>query len=168
MEKWNDEGTEIYAQELAKEICIWHQTYDVLLQKKLQLIDLLLREPSEQSRKMLCDTLKESQLTRELCRDTQFGYMVIINQVYLDEKKNGEQYTIYDKGNSIKDLIKVLNQMKFLLWELEFLKDSDTPELFKRYVCENRVSGTMLKNMILIASVDVNYMVNVVADILNN
>lgn len=147
-------GTEHYAKCLAKEEREWHEKYDSLIRKKIELFDKLICVHKTEAYDMV-ERLIDDAMTEEVqTRDTNYAYMVVFVQIYRAERKNNEQRFFFDYGDSLTELIDVYQQIKFWLWEMEFLQDNSASEMLGQFVLEYEISSELLRNMILVACVD--------------
>ncbi len=146
--------TEEYAIDLAKKERKWHDQYDSLIDEKIAIFNKIIRFHTAQAYDLL-DKLINDPMTEEVqTKNTLYAYMVIFIQVYRAERSAGEHRVVFDYGDSLEELIDVFQQIKFWLWELEFLREKDTERILNQFVKEYAVSQELLRSMILIACMD--------------
>lgn len=72
---------------------------------------------------------------------TEISYLIQAINIYYREQAAGDSVTVFDHGDSLRDIIDVMNQVRFLLWELEFFKSN---EALAEYLKNNKISARML------------------------
>lgn len=160
-------GSEEYAAFLEQEELEWHNNYDELIIRKLELYDRLISMHQKETYDMISQLIDDESTLVIQKRNNDYAYMVIFNQIYESEKEAGEQIFLYDYGDSLKELIAVTQQIKFYLWELEFLKEDETRILLKHFVNEFKISKTLLRNMILISCIERQEMAALLSELLD-
>lgn len=160
-------GSEEYATLLEQEELEWHNNYDELIARKLELYDRLISMHQKETYDMISQLIDDESTPVIQKRNNDYAYMVIFNQIYESEKEASEQIFLYDYGDSLKELIAVTQQIKFYLWELEFLKEDETRILLKNFVDEFKISKTLLRNMILISCIERQEMATLLSELLD-
>ncbi len=72
---------------------------------------------------------------------TEISYLIQAVNIYYREQEAGDCVTVFDHGESFLDVMDVINQVRFLLWELEFFKSD---EALVEYLGNNNISASML------------------------
>lgn len=159
-------GSEKYAVLLEQEEREWHARYDALIDRKIQIFNRLLCMHTEESYALI-EKLTEDAMTKEVeKRNTDYAFMVIFAQIFRAEKQAGEVRFLFDLADTLSDLIAIVQQMKFYLWELEFLQEEETKQLLLQFVQSYDMGPELLRNLIMIACVDKDRMRSVVSGIL--
>ena len=83
-----------------------------------------------------------------------FAYMIVMMEIYSLETEAGANSTVFDWADSLQGVIDIIRQIKFLLWEIEFLDDMNSVGLLLGYMNEVGVSMQALEYIIYISSYD--------------
>lgn len=159
-------GTEEYAVCLAQEEQEWHQYYDALIEKKIQLFDKLVCMHTIEAYDLIEKLIDDAMTEAVQKRNTSYAFMVIFVQIYRAEKQVNEHRFLFDCGDSLEELIAIIQQLKFYMWELEFLEEKETEEWLRQFVKHYDIRAELLRNIILMACMDKDRMKKVVGNVL--
>ncbi len=81
----------------------------------------------------------------------ELAYAYIFAVISVEELKKGESSLFILNGNSVKELIILLKQMEFRLWEVEFSCGEDAEQRLYEYICIYQITPAAIKNIIAIA-----------------
>lgn len=124
-----DKGSEAYAKLLAQEEREWHEQYDALIDRKIEIFDKLLQMHSAESYALIEKLADDAMTENAAKRNTSYAWIIIFTQIYQAEKNAGELWTVFDLADSLEELISIAQQVKFLLWEIIFLQEKESEEL---------------------------------------
>ena len=165
-----DETTEKDALLKEEEERIWHEQYDNERIDYIRYIDENLALGTDKAYnnienlfndKLFCSTY--------LGKDSEIAYLFIILTIYKEEINSGEQHTILRLGKDCETLISCMQQLKFILWRIEFTHEEEADKLLTDYIKSYNVSACAIKNAILRFSVDkTNILLHMVSLFLNN
>lgn len=146
-----DKGSEAYAKLLAQEEQEWHEQYDALIDRKIEIFDKLLQMHSAESyaliEKLVDDAMNESVAKR----NTSYAWIISFTQIYQAEKNAGEVWTLFDLADDLENLIAIVQQVKFLLWEIVFLQEKESEELLRNFVAQYDMQPELLRNLVRIS-----------------
>lgn len=84
----------------------------------------------------------------------EFSYAHIIANIIADEAKNRETASFFMQGNSIEDLIHVIKQIKFLLWEVEFACGIEAEVRLYEYLSQHGITPEAMNLIIFTGGMD--------------
>ncbi|MCM1171685.1 MAG: glycosyltransferase [Clostridium sp.] len=136
----------------------WNKRYFEAEKRYISRVDVLIEEGTLDAYEKICEMFEETEDMSEeemiatgkvpltvFCGRTEMSYLIQAVNIYYREQAAGETVTVFDHGNSLQDIIDVMNQVRFLLWELEFFKsDEDLVE----YLKSNKISAQMLSYLV--------------------
>ena len=110
-------------------------------------IDRYLRE---KDRKKLLELLLSESFQDQFGAVTDMAYMILAAKIYEREVADGASWTVLDGRGSIQEIMAFIQEMKFLLWRMEFGM-AGAKELLLACVRDNRVSGCLLACLVRVA-----------------
>lgn len=125
-----DKGSEAYAKLLAQEEREWHEQYDALIDRKIEIFDKLLQMHSAESYALIEKLADDAMTENAAKRNTSYAWIIIFTQIYQAEKNAGELWTVFDLADSLEELISIAQQVKFLLWEIIFCRRKSQKNCF--------------------------------------
>lgn len=147
-------GTEAYMQQEEQDYCEWRKNYAAQEQKYLNQIDSWLSEATLQSRENLCRLFQNQEFLAAYRHRTPIAFMGVILRIYHQESLAKRRHTILDMGTSHSALISKFQELKFILWRLEFAKDPEAGKWLPQYIEVNQATPEMLREMLDIASIE--------------
>ena len=142
-----DKGSEAYAKLLAQEEREWHEQYD----RKIEIFDKLLQMHSAESYALI-EKLVDDAMTENAAKwNTSYAWIIIFTQIYQAEKNAGEVWTLFDLADDLENLIAIVQQVKFLLWEIVFLQEKESEELLRSFVAQYDMQPELLRNLVRIS-----------------
>ena len=82
------------------------------------------------------------------------GTRRIFTQIYQAEKNAGEAWTLFDLADNLEDLIAIVQQVKFLLWEIVFLQEKESEELLRSVVAQYDMQPELLRGLVRISCLE--------------
>lgn len=149
-----DKGSEAYAKLLAQEEREWHEQYDALIDRKIEIFDKLLQMHSAESYALIEKLVDDAMTENAAKRNTSYEWIVIFSQIYQAEKNAGELWTVFDLADSLEELISIAQQVKFLLWEIIFLQEKESEELLQSFVAQYDMQPELLRNLVRISCLE--------------
>lgn len=149
-----DKGSEAYAKLLAKEEREWHEQYDALIDRKIEIFDKLLQMHSAESYALIEKLADDAMTENAAKRNTSYAWIIIFTQIYQAEKNAGELWTVFDLADSLEELISIAQQVKFLLWEIIFLQEKESEELLRSFVAQYAMQPELLRNLVRISCLE--------------
>ena len=146
-----DKGSEAYAKLLAQEEREWHEQYDALIDRKIEIFDKLLQMHSAESYALI-EKLVDDAMTAKW--NTSYAWIIIFTQIYQAEKNAGEAWTLFDLADNLEDLIAIVQQVKFLLWEIVFLQEKESEELLRSVVAQYDMQPELLRGLVRISCLE--------------
>ncbi len=108
----------------------------------------------EEKRTELSELLSDALFVERFETDTDMAYMMLSNQIYLEEVREHADRTVFDGHFSIDEVVAYIQEIKFRLWHLEFETEPKAADWLVSFVNENRISGCLLKYIVHIAGMD--------------
>ena len=103
-----DKGSEAYAKLLAQEEREWHEQYDALIDRKIEIFDKLLQMHSAESYALI-EKLVDDAMTENAAKwNTSYAWIIIFTQIYQAEKNAGEVWTLFDLADDLENLIAIM------------------------------------------------------------
>lgn len=149
-----DKGSEAYAKLLAQEEREWHEQYDALIARKLEIFDKLLQMHSAESYELIEKLVGDAMTENVAKRNTPYAWIVIFTQIYRAEKNAGEMRTLFDFADNLQDLIAIVQQVKFLLWEIVFLQEKESEQLLRSFVAQYDMQPELLRSLVHISCLE--------------
>ena len=60
-------------------------------------------------------------------------------------------WTLFDLADDLENLIAIVQQVKFLLWEIVFLQEKESEELLRSFVAQYDMQPELLRNLVRIS-----------------
>lgn len=149
-----DKGSEAYAKLLAQEEREWHEQYDALIDRKIEIFDKLLQMHSAESYALIEKLVDDAMTENAAERNTSYAWIIIFTQIYQAEKNAGEVWTLFDLADDLENLIAIVQQVKFLLWEIVFLQEKESEELLRSFVAQYDMQPELLRNLVRISCME--------------
>lgn len=138
-----------------------NKKYGHKLQEVSVLMDKALDFKDETFIEQLQLFFEDKEVVEGLSENNEFAFMLVIMEIYNLEKNAGVKNNVFAWGQALDDVISIIRQVKFLLWEIEFLNDEESGQLLLGYLKENNISMVALEYLIYISSCDKAKVVNV-------
>lgn len=108
--------------ELKRRVAIkeWHDKYEILEQEALKLIDGYIAEGGEESYNAIYELFDSELPLEEFKTRNEMSYVINAVNIYCAEQEAGADIYIFDLADSLVGLINIMNQLRFLIWEMEF------------------------------------------------
>lgn len=137
-----------------QEKLIWREKYEPYLRKAYGLAKELLVTKAPQAKQKLLDFFDNKEVVAALTEVNDFAYMIVMMEIYSLETEAGVKRTVFDWTDSFQGVMDIIRQIKFLLWEIEFLDDINSVQLLLGYMKDVGVSMQALEYIIYIGSYD--------------
>lgn len=103
----------------------------------------------------LIEKLVDDAMTENVAkRNTSYAWIIIFTQIYQAEKNAGEVRTLFDLADDLENLIAIVQQVKFLLWEIVFLQEKESEELLRSFVAQYDMQPELLRNLVRISCME--------------
>lgn len=96
-------------------------------------INALLSDGSNDSIKKLLDMFVATEVKQYVGKDTRLSYVYLWLKIYEVESKCGIEEHIFKERKSIGELYEMWNDLKFLIWHIEFDSESNAIEQLEQY-----------------------------------
>lgn len=143
-----------FAEERKNAILDWNKMYLKTEEAYIRAVDCLIKEKTTDAYEKICAMFEE---TNGLSDDeiiaakkipinvfkerNEMSYLIQAVNIYYREQAAGIDITVFDHGCSLSEIIDVINEVRLLLFELEFLNDN---EGLVEYVKNKNISHEML------------------------
>lgn len=144
----------IYAKRQRAAVLEWNQKYSDAEKKYISSVNKLISAGTPEDYKKICEMFEG---TEGMCDDDiiainkiplnvfkgreELSYLIQAVNIYYREREAEAAFTVFDHGNNLSDIIDTINEVRLLLFELEFFKDDDR---LAEYVKNNNISRQML------------------------
>ncbi len=106
------------------------------------------------NRMELSDMLLSQEFQDKFQTVTDMVYMILANQIYMEEISENVARTIFDGRNSIDEIMCFFQEIKFALWRLEFDMEEEPGTKIIDLVQKNQISSCLLKYAVHVAGMD--------------
>lgn len=167
----NSAKTVDYVDSRRKSIETWNKKYAGIEKNFIQQVNGLLVEGTLAAYDRICglfedaenvdseDVIASGRIPVSEFKDrNDISYLINAVNIYYAERETGNTTTIFSQGSSLQDIIDVMRQIRFLLWEIEFSCDDacleDSIQVLVNYVLEKNISVHALVYLLRTASID--------------
>lgn len=84
----------------------------------------------------------------------EFSYAHIIANITVDEVKERNSVNFFMRGNSLEELIEMIQQIKFFLWEIEFECGTDAETRLYEYLSLRKITPEAMSVIIFTGAMD--------------
>ncbi len=137
----------------------WEKKYGPYRDKAFMLVDECLKEKTAQSINTLMRFFENKELIKELSEVNDLAYMIVMMEMYMLELEAGVTKTVFYWSDSLQGVIDVIRQVKFLLWEIEFLDDPQSGQLLLGFLNDVGISMPAFEYIVFISSYDKEKMI---------
>ena len=163
--KWAYMHTEDYIREKELEELEWNRKNKKQQEIYMAQIEKKLRERTQTSREELLELFRKKEFIDAYKTENDMAYMIVIMQIYENEKRAGTESCILDMGTESREIKSKLQELKFILWRMEFAKDVQGKEMLVNFIHENQPTAEMIQYIVLTSSNDKPQMLIKLADI---
>lgn len=146
--------TEEYIKEEEKNHIQWKKKYDNKIDEIIELANVAFSSKSLNDIQALESCFDDKEMVDALKEVNDIAFVMIILDIYTAEMESGLEKTVFSWGNSLKKVVSVIRQIKFLLWEIEFLNDKCAGQVLIDYIKGTGVSMIALEYIVFISSFD--------------
>lgn len=97
-------------------------------------INEFLSDGSSDSIKKLIEMFETAEVKQYVGKDTRLSYVYLWLKIYEVENKCGIEEHIFKDRKSISELYEMWNNLKFLIWHIEFDSESNAIEQLEQYI----------------------------------
>lgn len=144
--------TEKFALEEAQREEKWQKQYGIKLNDVVQIMNQLLQSATDQSRMELHNMFLDKSFFEHYKQTDAVATMYVVMQIYEREWKDHYPSTILDCGNTVEELMDYLQQMKFMLYRIDFSIDQLSEQEFITFLKKNQTSVITLETMMTTAA----------------
>lgn len=132
----------------------WYRLHESEELSYLQQINDYLREGTNESKEKICSLMERREILDAFETRNEMSYIINAVNIYYREIDAGVKHTIFDVVACVNELIQIMNQVRFYVWELEFTNDEETGDLLCNFIEENNMSVQMLLYLMETAVLD--------------
>lgn len=144
--------TEKFAVEEEQRENEWQEQYGSKINDVVREMNQLLQAATEQSRMELHDMFLDKSFFEHYKQTDAVATMYVVMQIYEREWKDHYPSTILDCGNTVEELMDYLQQMKFMLYRIDFSIDQLSEQEFITFLKKNQTSVITLETMMTTAA----------------
>ncbi len=120
-----------------------------------KLIDELIRKKPVSAIADIIHIFQEPEvLTGHLYVLPEFCYSQIIEIITVDEVKKNGMASLFMQGNSLDELIRIIKQIEFRLWALEFVCGEDASDRLFMYLTKHQITLEALRTIIFVGGME--------------
>ncbi len=86
--------------------------------------------------------------------DERLSYGYILARITLKEMENDNAVYFFRMADSLNSMIELINYIRFLIWEVEFLENEESAGILTGYINDNKISRNALSELISMTAVD--------------
>ncbi len=146
--------TEEYILQEEKERLLWEEQYGGKRDKAIELTNCALQKKDYAHIKELEDYFQDEEMVKALSEEGDIAFVMIMLDIYSAEKNAGIENVIFKWGDNLDEIIATIRQIKFLLWEMEFLRSNEAGEALVYLLHEKNISMPALEYIVFISSYD--------------
>lgn len=128
----------------SKDIENWKIKYGDTERRIIANINADIAEGSKTAYDRIVSYFEDEELVREFETRQEMSYIMTAVNIYFRECAAGEKVVIFDHASSVDELMAVMNQIRFLAFEYQFLREEESLELLRQYVASQQISMQML------------------------
>lgn len=132
------------------EIEDWYRRNDFKIKKYLECFDELLSEGTENSYRRIAEIFENEIPIDEYKTNPEMAYMITATNIYYQESAAGVEATIFSHGKNIGEIIAIINQIRHLLWEIEFIDEYSDKETEGKIMLEQLIETTGISIYMLV------------------
>lgn len=129
--------------------------YQDQVKKYLRRINALIADKSVSSMMQFIQIFGEpGVLEHYVPASLEFNYAHVIANIVVDEVQKRKTASFFMQGNSIEELIRVIQQIKFFLWEIEFECGTDAEMRLYEYLSLRKITPEAMSVIIFTGGMD--------------
>lgn len=129
--------------------------YQEKAREYLAQIDTLIREKSADAVTAFIQTFNDPDVLKFYVSTLpEFAYAHVIAAITLDEVQLRGTVSFYVQGSSLDDLIRLLKQIEFRLWEMEFACGDDAEQRLYTFLTEHCITPEAMNRIIFVGGID--------------
>lgn len=132
----------------------WYRLHESEEREYIARINDYLREGTSESKGKICSLMEHREILDAFETRNEMSYIINAINIYYREMDAGVKHTIFDMVVCVNELIQIMNQVRFYVWELEFTNDEETGDLLCNFIEENNMSVQMLLYLMETAVLD--------------
>ena len=144
--------TEKFAVEEEQRENEWQEQYGSKINDVVRKMNQLLQAATEQSRMELHDMFLDKTFFEHYKQTDEVATMYVVMQIYEREYRDHYSSTILNCGHTVEELVNYLQQMKFMLYRIDFSVDQISEEEFIAFLKKNNTSVITLETMMTTAA----------------
>ena len=145
----------------------WKKKYDSKLKEAESLMNRCLATKELDDLQKLMEFFEDEELVKELSEDNKFMFMVVMMNILYIELDENIKYSIIEWADNLERIIAIIRQIKFLLWEIEFLDSQESMTLLFEFLKDMNISMSAFEYIVYITSYDKEKIVKHIQDYLN-
>ena len=133
----------------------WKARYGPYIDEAYALATECFKTKSSDAKKNLLKFFENKKLMQEISQVNDFAYIAVMMEIYSLEQDDG-----------IQSVIDIIKQVKFLLWEIEFLENNESRQLLVNFLDNVGISMRAFEYIVFISSFDKRKMVECLGEVL--
>ncbi len=133
---------------------LWEKQYGSFREQAFSMANKCLMSKEKCDIERLQEFFSNTEIVKQLSEVNDFAFLLVAMEIYELEKTAKVENHIFYLADTLTGLIEVIRQVKFLLWEIEFLGDEESGQLLIGYLSDVGISMPAFEYMIHISSCD--------------
>lgn len=140
----------------------WKALYGKYIDRCIELADRCLTDKSREAENDMIKFLSNEKLIKEIYEKNEIAFAVVMMDILAKEREAGIKNTIIKWAENLSELMLVIRQIKFLLWEIEFLDSDEAVNLLKKFMKERGISAKALVQILMVSNYDKQKVLNII------
>lgn len=125
----------------------WQKQYGEKLSEVVEKMDRLLKEGTIESRRKLHDLFLDKSFFEHYKQTDIVAGMYVVMQIYEREMESGIAHSILEQGNTVEELLKYLEELKFILYRVDFDVDKESEQELIMFLKQHNTSVVTVEIM---------------------
>ncbi len=135
-----------------EEIADWKQRYGESEKEAINTVNKLLDAGSLESKKEICKMFENKEFLDTYKFRKELSYVINAINIFYSEEEHNVKYDVFDSCKNLEELVEIINQVRFLTWEIEYADYEEAGDLLCQFITEKKLSPQMIKYIVDLAS----------------
>lgn len=141
---------------------LWEKQYGCFRDEAFSLMNKCLFTKGKSDIEKLQEFFGNTEIIKQLSEVNDFAFVLVAMEIYELEKEAGIENHIFYWTDTLSELIDIIRQVKFLLWEIEFLDSHEASGLLLGFLSDVGISMPAFEYIIHISSCDKKRVVGII------
>ena len=141
---------------------LWERQYGCFRDQAFSMANKCLMSKEKCDIEKLQEFFSNTDIVKQLSEVNDFAFLLVAMEIYELERDAKVENHIFYLADTLTGLIEVIRQVKFLLWEIEFLGDEESGKLLIGYLSDVGISMPAFEYIIHISSCDKKRVIGII------